>query len=111
MTKKLIKMSINRHPIGEDMQKSKLNNKIFRKRMEQIEIKIQKFEDKNFEKFLHFEHLAQKIDDRVSESNQNIRTMKGDFKRLVQHNTDKISGLSTHIGEIDKFNNRTNEKN
>lgn len=108
--RKLIKMSINRHNVSEDMQKSKANDKAFVKRMLTIENNMAELENRHLQKFTDFQKVAQKIDDRVSESNQIIRTAKGNFKRLIQHNSDQISNIDVHIDKVDKFNNQTKDK-
>ena len=44
------------------------------------------------------------------DTNQNIIKLKGDFKRLIQHNSEKIANLNTHTSDIDKFNIMTKKK-
>lgn len=110
MLKKIIKITINRHEIAQDMQRSKKIDRAFAKEMEDVKGLIASLEDRHLSKFNSAAEMSNQIDSRVSETNNVMFEMKMDLKRLIQHNTDKISQLKVHANAVDKFEEITKRK-
>lgn len=50
------------------------------------------------------------IDHKLNDTKQRMMDLKQELKRLIQHNTDKISHLKVHATAVDKFEEMTKRK-
>lgn len=110
MINKLIKQGICRHMISKDMQKSKVTNMHFTRRMDVLQATINSLESSHLDKFDDHAKISKGIDSRVTDTISRILELKDDTKRMVQYNSDKISQLKVHAGEVDKFQDITKRK-
>ncbi|CAI2384563.1 unnamed protein product [Moneuplotes crassus] len=110
MLRKVIKVNINRHIICNDMQKSKNNDQAFLKMFDKIRASISDLEARHEDKFNNVSTESQALEEKILETNQKLRTSKGELRRLINHNIDKISILNTRSIEVEKFNNTTKKK-
>lgn len=92
------------------MQKCKHNDQAFLKMFDKIKASIADLEARHEDKFEKEAKEAQVLEEKILETNQKLRTSKGELKRLINHNTDKISSLNNKSNDMEKFNNTTKKK-